>query len=397
MLRIIHTADVHLGARHDDLGEQAAAQRERQFAAFKATVDLALAEKVDLFLIAGDLFDSNVQPRRSVERVAAELKRLAEAKIRTVIIPGTHDCYDRASIYRAYDLPALAGSDPDDDLVTVLDPDHPSVHLAACDVVVHGPVFATKRRRTARSRDLGRRSTDERGRDLARRHDPRLDRDPGQDRRATTSSSRPTRSPPAASTTSPSGTGTRASRRKAGAVTYAYAGAPEPVALDQDRAGKVLLVDPRRRRGRRPNGHGRGAPGRPDPLREARAGRRRRSPASRPSSSSSAARADPDLVLDVRLVGVRPDELDLHLDEIETALGASFLKVRVRDAPSPALTEGALPSPDTIAGAFIRDLEARIAELEASRRRRGRAAPGRRAARRASLGRLLLAGHEVSL
>ena len=76
MLRIVHTADVHLGARHDDLGEQASAQRERQFAAFKATVDLAIAEKVDLVLIAGDLFDSNVQPRRSVERVAAELGRL---------------------------------------------------------------------------------------------------------------------------------------------------------------------------------------------------------------------------------------------------------------------------------------------------------------------------------
>jgi len=109
MLRLIHTADVHLGARHDDLGEQASAQRERQFAAFKAGVELAIAEKVDIFLIAGDLFDSNVQPRRSVERVAAELKRLVEAKIRTVIIPGTHDVFDRASIYRAYDLPTLAG------------------------------------------------------------------------------------------------------------------------------------------------------------------------------------------------------------------------------------------------------------------------------------------------
>ena len=67
----------------------------------------------------------------------------------------------------------------------------------------------------------------------------------------------------------------------------------------------------------------------------------------------------------------------------------------------PALTEGALPSPDTIAGAFIRDLEARIAELEAApadRRRRPRptaeAAELRDALR---LGRLLLAGHEVSL
>ena len=97
----------------------------------RRAVDLALAEKVDLFLIAGDLFDSNVQPRRSVERVAAELKRLVDARIRTVIIPGTHDVYDRASIYRAYDLTALAGSTADDDFVTVLDPDLPYVHLPA--------------------------------------------------------------------------------------------------------------------------------------------------------------------------------------------------------------------------------------------------------------------------
>src|SRR4051794_38842974 len=145
MLRLLHTADVHLGARHADLGEAAVAQRERQFAAFVRTIDLAIAEDVDVVLIAGDLFDSNVQPRRSVERVAAELHRLVEARIRTVIIPGTHDVYDRASIYRAYDLAALAGSTPDDGLVTVLTPDRSSIHMAACDVVVHGRVFATKR------------------------------------------------------------------------------------------------------------------------------------------------------------------------------------------------------------------------------------------------------------
>src|SRR3954453_17527139 len=117
MLRLLHTADVHLGARHTDLGEQAAAQRERQFAAFRRSIDLALEEHVDLFLISGDLFDSNTQPRRSVERVAAELARLAQAAIRTVIIPGTHDCYDRSSIYRAHDLAALAGVQPGSDML----------------------------------------------------------------------------------------------------------------------------------------------------------------------------------------------------------------------------------------------------------------------------------------
>src|SRR5689334_716569 len=137
MLRLLHTADVHLGARHTDLGDRAMALRERQFAAFAAAIDLAIAEKVDLFLIAGDLFDSNVQPRRSVDRAVAQLRRLVDAKIRTVIVPGTHDVYDRASIYRAYDIPSLAGS-VGSDFMTVLTPDKPDVVLAALDLVVHG-------------------------------------------------------------------------------------------------------------------------------------------------------------------------------------------------------------------------------------------------------------------
>ena len=389
MLRLIHTADVHLGARHDDLGEQAAAQRERQFAAFKAAVDLALAEKVDLFLIAGDLFDSNVQPRRSVERVAAELKRLAAARIRTVIIPGTHDVFDKASIYRAYDLPGLAGNGATDDLITVLDPDHRSVHLATCDVVVFGPVFPTKRAPHSPLRELdatldqvaatwrigmvhgaiaipGKTDHDEvviTIEEIAATHLDYL----------------------------ALGHWHSAQTGRAGTVTYAYSGAPEAVALDQDRAGKVLLVELDERNGARTV-----------TVEERHVGRtcfeRREIDATTLASQpalveSLAAAGDPDLVLDARIVGVRPDELDLDLDEIESALASSFLKVRVRDVSVPALTSGPLPSPDTIAGAFIRDLEARIADLEAG----GSIAEAAEERDALRLGRLLLAGHEVSL
>ena len=111
-------------------------------------------------------------------------------------------------------------------------------------------------------------------------------------------------------------------------------------------------------------------------------------------------KSDPDLVLDVRIVGVRPDELDVQPEEIEAALAPSFLKVRVRDVSLPALTEGALPSAETIAGAFIRDHEARIAELEATPADDGVGDPAAEAAELRDalrLGRLLLAGHEVSL
>jgi DNA repair exonuclease SbcCD nuclease subunit len=389
MLRLIHTADVHLGARHDDLGEQASAQRERQFAAFSAAIDLAVSEKVDLFLIAGDLFDSNVQPRRSVERVAAELKRLVTAKIRTVIIPGTHDVFDRASIYRAYDLPALAGSGPDDDFVTVLDPDHPDVHLGACDVVVHGRVFATKR--APHSPLAGLDVTSERTSatwQIGMVHGAiaipgKTDRD---EVVITTEEIAATNLDYLAL-----GHWHSAQVGKAGTVTYAYAGAPEPVALDQDRAGKVLLVELNERdRARTVTVQERQVGKTRFERHEIDAGTLANQPA---LINTLRGLADPDLVLDIRLVGVRPDELDLDLEEIEAAVAPGFLKVRLRDSSLPALTEGVLPSPDTIVGAFIRDQEARIAALEASGST-AEAAEQRDALR---LGRLLLAGHEVSL
>jgi DNA repair exonuclease SbcCD nuclease subunit len=392
MLRLLHTADVHLGARHADLGEQAAAQRERQFAAFVAAIDLAIAEPVDVVLIAGDLFDSNTQPKRSVERVAGELKRLAAAKIRTVIIPGTHDVYDRASLYRVHDLPAMAGSTVDDDLVTVLTPEVPSVHLAACDVVIHGPVFATKRAPHSPLRDI---RPDADG--VATWHvgmvhgslaiPDRTDRDEvvftreeieatGLDYLAL-------------------GHWHSTQQGKAGSTTYAYSGAPEPVAVTQDGAGKVLIIDLEE-----------GAAGRRTvTIQERIVGRTRFEKLDIDAAGLTSqaalitqltARRDPDLVLDVRLTGVRDDELDVVAEEVEDQLKGSFLKVRVRDTSMPALTTGNLPSPDTIPGAFIRNVEASIAELEAEATdaAMAEAAELRDVLR---LGRLLLAGHEVTL
>ena len=391
MLRLLHTADVHLGARHADLGEQAAAQRERQFAAFKAAVDLAIAERVDIVLIAGDLFDSNTQPRRSVERVAAELKRLVAAKIRTVVIPGTHDVYDRASLYRVHDLATMAGSTVDDDLVTVLTPDRPSVHLAACDVVIHGAVFATKRAPHSPLRDLkvtpGEVATWNVGMVHGSLAIPdRTDHDEVVVTRAEIEAT--------GLDYLALGHWHSAQQGKAGGTTYAYSGAPEPVAVTQDGAGKVLLIALDEVAGVRSV-----------TIEERTVGRTRFEKLDVDASTLAdqpelvkllTARADPDLVLDVRLTGVRPDELDVSTDEVEDQLKGSFLKVRVRDASVPALTKGNLPSPDTIPGAFIRDVEGRIAELEAegSEPAIAEAMELRDVLR---LGRLLLAGHEVTL
>ena len=392
MLRILHTADVHLGARHADLGEQARALRERQFAAFSATVELALTERVDLLLIAGDLFDSNTQPRRSVERVAAELKRLMRGKIRTVVIPGTHDVYDRSSIYRAYDLAAMAFSGPDDDWVTVLTPDRPAVHLPSCDVVVHGRCFPTKRAPHSPLQGLDV-ATDDR----ATWHVGLLHAAIAIPGRTDADEVVVTKEEIAATNLDYLALGHWHSSQqgRAGKVTWAYAGAPEPVAVDQDKAGKVLLVTLDRGAS--------GGKGEKTVLVEERTVGRTRfekveldaaTVVDQPSLIQSLRRkADADLVLDVRLFGVRPDELDLSLDEIESALGPSFYRVRVRDVSLPALSGGRGAPPDTITGAFVRDVERRIVELEEA----GSTEQATELRDVLRLGRLLLAGHEVAL
>ncbi|HYN49078.1 MAG TPA: DNA repair exonuclease [Candidatus Nanopelagicales bacterium] len=388
MLRLLHTADVHLGARHADLGEQAAAQRERQFAAFRATVDLALAEKVDLVLVAGDLFDSNTQPRRSVERVAAELKRLAEAAIRTVIIPGTHDVYDGASVYRAYDLAAMAGLPPDTDRLVVLTPDRVDVLIGTLDLVVHGRVFATKRAPRSPLADFSVAADERATWHVGMIHGSlRIPEKTEHDEVVFTSEE------VGASHLDYLALGHWHStqRGRAGATLWAYSGAPEPVAIDQDRAGSVLLVTLEERGG-----------GRHVTVEERRVGRTRFerlevdavAVGSQPALVERLiALADPDLVLDVRIIGVRPDDLDLATDEIEREVAERFFRVRVRDTSSAALPAGPLPPPDTIAGALVRDLEAEITELETAGRD-GDAGEAREALR---LARLLLDGREVTL
>ncbi|MGA3030883.1 MAG: DNA repair exonuclease [Candidatus Limnocylindrales bacterium] len=357
MLRLLHTADVHLGARHTDLGERAAVLRERQFSAFRASVELAIAEKVDLFLIAGDLFDSNTQPRRSVERVAAELGRLAGSSIRTVIIPGTHDVYDGSSIYRSYDLASMARAAGD--WVVVLTPNAPEVVFPPLDTIVYGRVFDTKR--SPRSPLVG----------LDARADARATWKIGMVHGALSIPGRTDSDSVVFTEDEIAHTGLdylalghwhSAIEGRAGNVEYAYSGAPEPVAVDQDGAGQVLLVTLDDRGGRhivtvepRRVGQTRsekldldlgGIHGQPDLI------------------DVLGRHSDANLAFDVRLTGLYPDELDLDLDEVERALSPSFLRFRVRNDSIPASPEGALPPPDTVLGAFVRTVEERIAELE---------------------------------
>jgi DNA repair exonuclease SbcCD nuclease subunit len=392
MPRLLHLADVHLGARHGDLGPVAAAQRERQFAAFHRAIDLALAERVDLILICGDLFDSNQQPRRSVERAAAEIHRAVEVGIATIVIPGTHDAYDAGSLYRVHDLPRLAGSPEGSDLAVVLTPERPSVSYGQLDVTVHGRVFATKRGPRSPLAGFRAAGPDEAARACrwqvgmihgSLRIAGRVEDD---DVLFTTEEI-------VASGLDYLALGHWHSHQQgvAGATTWAYAGAPEPVAVDQDGAGQVLLVDLHEVDGRKAVD-----------IVVRQVGQTRflalDIDASEVDSQPALierilAHRDPDLVVDIRLLGVLPDGLDVNEDEVERALDGAFFGRRFRVRAVPPVADGEIPPPDTIPGAFILDLQARIAEAEAA----GRTDEALELRESLRLGRLLLLGDPASV
>ena len=100
MLKLLHASDIHIGAKFSSFGEKAAAQRQALLDAFAKIIDLAISEQVQLLLIAGDLFDSNFPSYQSVSFVKDQLKKLDNAGIRAVILPGTHDCLSRDSIFK---------------------------------------------------------------------------------------------------------------------------------------------------------------------------------------------------------------------------------------------------------------------------------------------------------
>ncbi|MEW6297160.1 MAG: DNA repair exonuclease [Thermodesulfobacteriota bacterium] len=103
-LKLVHTSDVHLESDTFGKSEEGKAYRARIRQAFHRVVDRVIEEDADLFLIAGDLFDSNRVPEAGIEFVWNELARVP---CPVVLIPGNHDCYDQRSVYKKVDFSAV--------------------------------------------------------------------------------------------------------------------------------------------------------------------------------------------------------------------------------------------------------------------------------------------------
>ncbi|MCH8566796.1 MAG: exonuclease SbcCD subunit D [Balneolales bacterium] len=90
-MRILHTADWHLGKRLERFE-----RIEEQKNVLEEICDIAGEQKADLILIAGDLFDTFNPSTQAVELFYKTLKRLSkDGKCPVVAIAGNHDSADR--------------------------------------------------------------------------------------------------------------------------------------------------------------------------------------------------------------------------------------------------------------------------------------------------------------
>lgn len=105
-VRLLHIADVHLGAPLENFGPYAGRRRSELEAAFRRAIDVAIERRVHAVLVAGDLFDRDRPEPEVVDLARRELGRLRDADIPVYAVPGTHDAVSRRdSVYRAEGLP----------------------------------------------------------------------------------------------------------------------------------------------------------------------------------------------------------------------------------------------------------------------------------------------------
>ena len=94
-IRIIHTADNHLGLHFSSRGYRENLRRElvnERFEALERVVAIANTTRAHFLVIAGDLFDSVNVPNKDIDR-AAEILR-AFSGLHVVVLPGNHDFFE---------------------------------------------------------------------------------------------------------------------------------------------------------------------------------------------------------------------------------------------------------------------------------------------------------------
>ena len=103
MIKLLHAADLHLDSPFEGLPDGKAAQRRsEQRSLLRKIAQIAEVEQVQLVLLAGDLFDSDITYAETAETL---VRTLGEMRVPVFISPGNHDYFSSRSPYAKLKFP----------------------------------------------------------------------------------------------------------------------------------------------------------------------------------------------------------------------------------------------------------------------------------------------------
>ena len=102
-IKIIHTADLHIGATESFLGQRAAARRAETLLSFEKIMDTAKGNGVKLLLIAGDLLNSNKVEHSFIESITDKIRETKDVQV--VFSAGNHDPLNAESPFLKFKRP----------------------------------------------------------------------------------------------------------------------------------------------------------------------------------------------------------------------------------------------------------------------------------------------------
>ena len=235
MVRFLHTADWQLGMTRHFLGDEGQARfAQARFDAIRTLGRVASERGCEFVVVCGDVFESNQVDRRTVARA---LEALGAVPIPVYLLPGNHDALDAGSVFRSR---AFQDSRPAN--VHVLEDSRPVVVRPGVEIV--GAPWTSRRP----LRDLCAAACDGlEPRDGVVRvlvgHGAVDTLSPSRDDPALISVA-PAEAALASGAVNYAALGDRHSATSVGASgRIRYAGAPEPTDYDEERPGRVLVVD----------------------------------------------------------------------------------------------------------------------------------------------------------
>ena len=104
-VKILHCSDIHFDTPFKELPKEIGTMRRAELReSFSKIMNRGIDEKVDLVLLAGDLFDNDTIEKSTLTFIKDQMNKLEKHNIRVFISAGNHDQYNKKSFYNMVNL-----------------------------------------------------------------------------------------------------------------------------------------------------------------------------------------------------------------------------------------------------------------------------------------------------